>query len=1716
MTASTSPASPGLDEQSVHLHTISNNTPAWYTESLAEHKTQLALQPLNIPDWFRLASQQAKASLKDVHARSRQSLNQLDQLLAGFLSAADFAKPLLVEAIEKKFNLRLDVQRIFYARKMQQMECERMPTTVSRSTAVVLEPKFYFYKGVSLLEAALGNFTEDEGKAPVCKDCHLITEYHFNRRSQALPTPGDVKSARVRIDAHEFAQMCRDLDLGEKYYNYVRTTLNAQISTTTQGASSGKLYSSMITAHRNQLALAAQIAVMKQDIQNDSHALIKNLLSNQDGLTWDAEEVKCSRFSLCSIPLENILVIGAVKVRSYPKTTLILPSRCLIYIPGDPELVLKEYPNLDLFADHLTTRLCNAEYREFFSQFVLLSQQEEFFARLKAVLDPKGQYTSFEDFDPASKRRITSSEDYGYGAAWNDVWVDSALQKIRAIMSNTSTAAVSTRDIDEQQYNARLAWWGNKALDILNLAAFVVPVLGDVMLAVAAVQMFNEFVDGAEAWSEGQTQEAWSHFSSVLLGVAGLAVPKALMVAKDSAFVKRLVRVEFADGRVRLRDSDLGAFKHSIALPPEIKPDARGLYIHEGESYLPMAGAHYKIRKGDGGTRLIHPYDPSQYSPHIRDNGGGAWVHEFERPLTWDLRTLLRRIGHTVDALSDTQLEQLRVMSGITDDELRRVFMEQQLPAPLFREGLRHFVINLKYQALLDDLNSTVPEVFGRVDGYQQWDLLQRKGAWPSTKVVEIRNVSGEAIWRSSADVADQEIVVLKEEEVLSGHILKPLLAHLDLAEAREVLGEGIPRDTVTIDTLALGVVEVDLPEHLQRPASERALEVPSDAKRVANYQRRLLALAKEQRSELIERDMVAGNLSGDTNVQLVQRSFPGLPKLVIEDLLAHSNSVELEYMAQSSRVPLRLAEEARCYLPRSRILQAHAAIHFDTQLTMDSVQLALHKLAAIPGKLEGISIELRADSQTGTLLDQVGERDALKRIRIIRISMEDWEVRDSSGITLYSRSDKDAFYSALWFATGGEFTGWESLNIAAQDLKSELVRQPLNDAEARRALKVQPIKPGYKSPMRLADGRFGYPLSPVAGAAERSFICDLEAGKLYPTQTLAQVEAFLGMEGRSDADLLVRLTELGKEFKQLDTALTDWAQEAGTNVTEARNRVVFKIKSTWRRISEQAYAGDGAPIGHTLDLSGETIGQLPAIAANMDHVGSLRLSRMGLTDDSMTFLSSFGGLRWLKLSGNFLTRLPEFANEGLGLTKLDLSTNDLELTAPMSARLESMRGVKILDLSDNLRLGWTANLSELRSLNRLNLSNTETATFPAGAEHLTQLAEIDLHSNQISTLPDYAFDNSQRINLHDNPLSVETLQRLGLPALEVQPQWVHITRAEGRESWLSDLERTERTRCEEVWDSLAADPESNAFFRVVADIIRSAEYQSAAARPQLRGRVWEMLTAASENESFRDRLFVTADDRLTCGDGSTLEFTNLESELFALKATELVDGPALESQLLDASKKLFRLKLVDDIAQRDVIARGAAFTEQSEVILAYRIKLADRLALPVKSRSMLFSQTADVSEAAIDEAYTEVLRVETASSDKVAFLVKQAFWIRHLRKRHANELNSYLAPGTRLLEEKSDALFELSRLQKGLSADADQVTRDAWLAKRDEAVDTVGLLLGMRRNEILVDGSMQSGFYDAQMRALHVAQNEHENLGLTLLTQKVLNNHAAQQGTPL
>lgn len=1712
------PTRPVASETSPHGRVIQDNTPAWYTDALDERKTELASLQLSIPDWYTNASTVAKDRMRVIHQRSRYSLNQLDQMFRPLKGPAEYAEPLLVAAIEKKFGERLDVRQVFFARKMEQKVCETDPREVSTRQVSELAPQFYFYRGISLLGAALNNFTQEEASEPVCADCHLVTLYDFSRASRTrLPAPGNVQSVRLSIKAYEFATLCRELDLGSSYSEYVRSFINSRIRITSTEAGIGKLYSTLILSHRHQLELAAEIALMKGDIQPDGHQLIIDLLRSQSQVKWAGEEVKFSPFRLFAFDIENILIIGPVAWRANLRNAELVSRPCIVYIPGDPQHPLKSYDNIAAFTDHLTTRLCRVQYRTFFSQFVPLSSQDAFFTRLKAFLDPEARHADDGDFAPAQKGRVNRHG--SYASSWRDVWADCAVRRMQLTVENARASVVPTRDVDERVYNAWLWSFGSRALDILNLASFVVPFLGEAMLIVAAVQMTYELGEGIEAWSQDETKTAWAHFSAVALNLAGLAVPHGLMAAKDAPFIKRLVHVEFG-GRKRLYAFDPAHYLHRITLPEGQRPDTQGLYRHEGELYLSAGGGnHYKVRaSGEPNEfRFLHPDGDSRYAPRARHNGEGAWVHEFEQPLTWDRKTLLRRIGHSVDHLSDNQLELARAFSGVSDDELRSVFIDHHAPAPLFKDMLRRFECDNKYQRVIDQLKHPDPVVFGRIDWRMQVQFLMEGGLWPESRVLVALDAEGHQVWRSAVPKDSTQVVELTHEQLDSGLLFRSFVQQLTEPEMRQLLGEDLmterevselylrTRDVSDDDSVARSQTREDesadpLRQHLRRPHA-----------RFVRYRDRLLSAANSNRSRLVKRELSGGDVSNDANIQLIQRDFPGLPKWVAEEIVAHANARELARMKSASRLPQRLAEEARVYLQKARVMRAQADLLFDNQLTLDGVHLALHKMASIPGLLKETCIELRAGTYDGALLDKVGDVGGARQLRLIQTDLTEWKLCSSPEKVEYWRRDKDAFFNALWMASSGEFTGWSVFNAAAQRLKRQLAEQPLSELQSRQALGMQVIKPGFKSPMRLADGRVGYPLSPLGGATERPRVCWMKAMSLYPSRSMQEVETMLGLEGVDDSMLLAKLTQLEEEFAALDQALVSWQQEGGAGYASARRRVTGTIKAAWRRTGAQALAGDQTPIGYVLDLSDESVGELPALNANMDHVGHLVLRRMALSDASQPFLRAFGGLRWLNMSDNNLTQLPEFANAGAGLTKLNLSSNDIQLTEHSRLRLEGMQSLKILKLGGNRRLGWRADLRRLRNLNQLYLPDTGTTAFPAGAEQLPNLARIDLHSNQITTLPEYAYQHLERINVHDNPLSAATLARLDQRFNPVQ--WdEHISVDEARGLWLEGVSADQRARRGEVWDELRGSPESAAFFAVVADITRSAEYVSEVTRPVLAERVWDMLTATSENQAIREALFTAADDRVTCGDGSSVEFMNLESELMGARAVELAETDNAEGALIATARQLFRLALVDAIALRDVAARGPGFTEQVEVVLAYRTRLGAPLELPVKSQGMLFPQQANVDQATLDAAYEQVLRDERNPELEEEFFVGRTFWEKHLRTRYSQALSALMAPELGVIDEKSAALFELSDLQ----GQADAGEGKEWQARHGAAADHLAGLLGKRRDEILVNGSMQSAFYERELNSLGAERHLLEQRALKTLTRRVLNNFAATTGTSL
>ncbi|MCZ7166798.1 leucine-rich repeat domain-containing protein, partial [Salmonella enterica] len=84
------------------------------------------------------------------------------------------------------------------------------------------------------------------------------------------------------------------------------------------------------------------------------------------------------------------------------------------------------------------------------------------------------------------------------------------------------------------------------------------------------------------------------------------------------------------------------------------------------------------------------------------------------------------------------------------------------------------------------------------------------------------------------------------------------------------------------------------------------------------------------------------------------------------------------------------------------------------------------------------------------------------------------------------------------------------------------------------------------------------------------------------------------------------------------------------------------------------------------------------------EHVRQLSLRNMGLNDDVGYFLKHFKGLNTLELTDNQVTRLPEVLQQMKHLRRLYLANNQLQLTEYTRTKLGDLRGLTVLDLTNN------------------------------------------------------------------------------------------------------------------------------------------------------------------------------------------------------------------------------------------------------------------------------------------------------------------------------------------------------------------------------------------------------------------------------------------------
>jgi hypothetical protein len=1559
----------------------------------AEQGVFFDLLKRQIPAWLLEAPENVRTALYKSLKASYRSRSAAREEMSAFKSPENYCSPLLAKAMSDKLGKPLQVEGVVFQHVR------------STSSLLGLRKKLVLPINRDLLTAACENFEASETKAQNYHDSSLIYI-----PEQITGRANDILS----IQPHEFAQLCRTLDLGKSYQGHV-TALFGTASQT------GSLQETSLVYARDRFEVERHVAYLQKHISTDVYEMLNAVRERQPTITLGSNTLGLQRLEMLDTQLHGPMFIGPVsehKDEDY---------RCVVYLPGDPLHPLKEYASFTHFEVELSKRLRDAEYLRFFKRFIRLQDRSGFVTALSERLLSLRHPSLPADKAYAAITGVDLRE-----AQKHDMFLAMFQQHAEQVRADARLLVVPTDDEDEKTRLARLETYKVIGLNTMLFVASFVPVIGEILLAVAGYQLLKTIYEGLSSWAAGEQEQATDYLFDTLenlivmatLAAGGKVVGAAYRAVRASEFVLRLRTVPIAPGVLRLWNADLSAYRLRHRLPRNIRVDARGLVWQHNARYLRIGKDHYAVhpRQNSDAWEVQHPRLSGRYSPVLETNGVGAWRHDSELAEDWNLLTLFRRLGYRQEEVPDAQALQILAAIGVDEQPLRQLFVEPRRPMAILADTVRRFradtAVNQFIQQIRDPLTAYT------ADADLQLSLLVADAKWPKELAVSVVDILGSELQRYGRASATQTLK-LPQALVDKGEFHAALVTALDTQQRSRLLGEGL---------------------------SDQASQVARLTELIADS-------AGRSRLELFNRLDRRTDRLAEPNAEPVRKAFAGLPASVADELALNADAGEWQEL-ESDKLPLRLAEEARRYAQVVRLNRAYDGLYLDAANGLGSDLVVLDALANLPGWPDDVSIEIVEWAVPSEERAKIGTANAPQRI-YIEAFRDRYEAFDGNDQALASHPARTR---ALFFQTL-----WESLPVHARKalgvetndggvgLRQKITSLALQRRAAfARLLEDNTLRAGYRSPMGLADRlveRSVWLTEPPPDARPAwSPVLIRRARELFPSHSLTQIKHFLMTLERDEVLAIRTLESLRQQYLTLRNTLEQWVhRETHYQLDEGPRRTVPRhskaraaqaILRAWRRESDAAWQASQMLYGLTLDA--QPLGELPVLVGDFRHIGALEMNNVGASAGLNAFLHNFINLHALSLTGNGLTRVPQAIAAMPRLTQLDLSNNRILLTADAATQLGAKEHLQSLNLSFNPALGRVPNVTGLRRLRHLALRGTGISQWPVGVDALAELQTLDLRDNRIATLPASLFkarpELNRGTNVDGNPLSVASLQTisayqqssgisLGVITADYidPPSLLPRSDAQGAQ-WVAGLSSADVERMQLTWSALAAYPTSRDFFLVLEQLRNTADYTRQ--HSLLATRVWHVLQAAAEDDDLRNSLFRIARLGRVSASDSTRVFSDLEVRVLSYRAVVAArtGAQSLEGELVRLLRGLFRLQEVERQASIEIGSRalsGSISRQQAlELSLIYRVRLAQRLDLPAQPRAITVQLDVEVSEEQLEKAYGEVAKAENTPA-LLAWINQQGFWTEYLHTTYQQQFVG-------VIEATADALARVDA-QSGL-----------------------------------------------------------------------------------
>lgn len=1458
-----------------------------------------------LPDWVGKVAPGDYGLLNEALRMGLVCRQRLARVWAQVEPIDQFATTRLQQALAAQQDLSDDVSQLYF----RQWYDYQSPSVSYFTTRVPIRESDYYDQ--PLLAAALANFTDEQTRASGQRRGNAVVDVAGRMLTQPSATA--------------FAKFCRELDLGGQYQRHLDRLLDGP----GDAANGGKTFKALL-ADLQRAGMLVDAFRARAEGQLDSAELecvIALYRNGKPGRLGDAPVV-AKQLQVFDCELQQIVVLDVVDEGIIRDTS----KRVLVYIPGDPNGAWSVAPDLETFARRgLGKRLRDADYRRFFSRFVLQRDCGRFFA---AVLDQVGDVADW----------ATRELDQHMKAYPLPLFEHLGARRIAQIKDDASVIAMPVAKLDRAVQVEHERFLENLGWTVVGLVGLFIPAVGAMMLAVMAWDLLKEVFQSVEDWREGDTNAALDHLVNVGKDVAVLATTAAGIKVAQTAWqrsvaVDSMVPAVLKDGSSKLWNQDLTPY--TVARPPAAAVvDAQGVHRLGEQSWIEMEGHYFRVFEEGEGYWYLHTH--RDHAPLLEHNGAGAWRLWSERPAEWrGTQRMFRRLGGAFGELDDMQIERVLMAHGMDADHLRGLHVYARAPDAELVDTVSRVRLANRLRGLVEQL-------------------------------------------RSGVEVQDQDL-------------LESVTARLD-----------VPGD----------------------PGAALAESIWT--------QRRSLLQALYDEQNVVEGD-----------VALLCRDFTSLHRLSALRLLEEASAAEREALHASGRVPLSLASRARARVRRIQVARVAEGLFIDTPQTFAFARVVLRLLDTLHGAPAGRRWSLVDGDGQVPMYDSggAGPRMTLTHQEGVFVLDGGQGIEPSAPGELFEVL-ADA-YSAPQLAAMGV------AEPVAANLRLALARQ----MAGRRVELAQWLGPDpageRRLPMRLEDGRIGYPLSGgrrrLPYNAPRSLIARLR--HLYPAYSDDRLEQWLDSpEVARDANGV--LDDLEGEYEALRQALRQWRRNGiATLEWDARGHAKRALVDCWRFTlpALDAQAREQGVLFALEDLDIRSLPRLPA-SVKFPHINVLILRGLKIDKVPDEFLLAFPNMDTLEITNCKLNQLTLPQPLRSALRVLDLTDNRLVLHREQAEMLAECGELRYLNLSRN-PLGMSFSLRDMPHLSSLLLRKTQLRNFPIGVLDCPRLNHLDMSDNSLLRLPEGLAASrlwrEGRVRLVNANVALPAT----LPRAWYEPENSPVP---VRLRWQDHIRPKFRKDLANLWRTLEAKPGSESFFRLLARLSRSADFGSDSTASFLASRLLDLCEVLAEegNEALRDELFAAAETE-NCADNATLCFSNLEVRVRVWEAQQQDLAYDTEHALLRLGGQLWRLDALDTFALRHAAELPNRGAEAVEVVLAFRQALIDDLDLPLNRSAMLYERIADVADGDVVRAKIHVKDRQTSSTLALS-MVQRRFWVEFMERMYPSKLKVPKSFRNRLAaleaaqasEQAYQALqAEVERwtLEKRLEITLDGLARATW-----------------------------------------------------------------------